>query len=145
MIILGPQYLFVGRPCELFAPECRAFSRAVLNQARHLLIQANIVNIHAEEQENIEVPKITSNLSALGQDRLVLHMEGIMLYSCFFFFHSIFNTVLSGHNWHTVRTTSDKQISRTFQGIFKDKLQFSRSKIYWINQHCLTPFDHPIV
>ena len=129
MIILGPQYLFVGRPRKLLAPELRAYSRTVLNQG-HPLIQANIANIHVEEQENIEVPKITSNLSALGQDRLVLHMEGIMLYSCFFFFHSIFNTVLSGHNWHTVRTTSDKQISRTFQGIFKDKLQFSRSKIY---------------
>ena len=129
MIILGPQYLFVGRPRKLLAPELRAYSRTVLNQG-HPLIQANIANIHVEEQENIEVRKITSNLSALGQDRLVLHMEGIMLYSCFFFFHSIFNTVLSGHNWHTVRTTSDKQISRTFQGIFKDKLQFSRSKIY---------------
>ena len=29
-----------------------------------------------------------------------------------------------------VRTTSDTQISRTFQGFFKDKLRFSRTKIY---------------
>ena len=29
-----------------------------------------------------------------------------------------------------VRTTSDILISRTFQGFFKDKLQFSRTKIY---------------
>ena len=28
-----------------------------------------------------------------------------------------------------VRTTSDKHISRTFQGFFKDKLQFSRAEI----------------
>ena len=32
-----------------------------------------------------------------------------------------------GSDW-----TSDKQISRTFQGSFKDKLQFSRTKIYLI-------------
>ena len=36
-----------------------------------------------------------------------------------------------------VRTTSDKEISRTFQGFFKDKLQFSRTKIYLINRHSL--------
>ena len=40
---------------------------------------------------------------------------------------------------YMVRTTSDKQISRTFQGFFKDKLQFSRTKIYSINQPSLTP------
>ena len=45
---------------------------------------------------------------------------------------------------YIVCTTSDKQISRTFQGFFKDKLQFSRTKIYLINRHSLTPFDHPI-
>ena len=39
-----------------------------------------------------------------------------------------------------VRTTSDKQISRTFQGFFQDKLQFSRTTIYSINRHSLTPF-----
>ena len=39
-----------------------------------------------------------------------------------------------------VRTTSDKQISRTFQWFFKDNLQFSRSKIYLINRHFLTPY-----
>ena len=38
-----------------------------------------------------------------------------------------------------VRTASDKQISRTFQGFFKDKLQFSRTKIYLINWLSLTP------
>ena len=32
-----------------------------------------------------------------------------------------------------VCTTSDKQILRTFQGFFKDKLQFTRTKIYLIN------------
>lgn len=67
MIILGPQHLFVGHPCKLFALKCRAYSKAVLNQG-HPLIQANIANIHVEDRENIEVPKITSNLSALGQD-----------------------------------------------------------------------------
>ena len=47
-----------------------------------------------------------------------------------------------GSDW-----TSDKQISRTFQGFFKHKLQFSRTKIYLINRHSFTkphPFDHPI-
>ena len=39
-------------------------------------------------------------------------------------------------------TTSDKQISRTFQGFFYDKLQFSMVKIYEINHYSLTP--HPI-
>ena len=39
-----------------------------------------------------------------------------------------------------VRTTSDILISRTFQGFFKDKLQFSRTKIYSKNQHSLSPF-----
>ena len=43
-----------------------------------------------------------------------------------------------------VCTTSEKQISRTFQGFFKDKLQFLRTKIYLINWHSLTPFDYPI-
>ena len=36
----------------------------------------------------------------------------------------------------------DKQISKIFEGFFKDKLQFSRTKIYSINQHSLTPFEH---
>ena len=110
----------MGRPCELFAPECKAFSRAVLNQARHLLIQANIANIHVEEQENIEVPKTTSNLSALGQDRLVLHMEGIMLYSCFFFLlnfqYSPFWPQLA-HGSYNFRQTNFKDFSRNFQGV----------------------------
>ena len=39
-----------------------------------------------------------------------------------------------------VRTISDKHISRTFQGFFKDKLQFSRTEIYAINRHSSTPF-----
>ena len=44
-----------------------------------------------------------------------------------------------------VCTTSDKQISRTFQEFFKDKLQFSRTTIFLLNsRHSLTPFDHPI-
>ena len=44
-----------------------------------------------------------------------------------------------------VCTTSDKQISRTFQEFFKDKLQFSRTTIFQLNRrHSLTPFDHPI-
>ena len=44
-----------------------------------------------------------------------------------------------GSDW-----TSDKQISRTFLGFFKDKLQFSRTKIYLINWHSFTsPRPHP--
>ena len=44
-----------------------------------------------------------------------------------------------------VCTTSDKQISRTFQEFFKDKLQFSTTTIFLLNRrHSLTPFDHPI-
>ena len=42
-------------------------------------------------------------------------------------------------SWPIVRTTSDKQISRAFQGFFRDKLRFLRSKIYLINRHSLTP------
>ena len=45
---------------------------------------------------------------------------------------------------YMVHTTSDKQISRTFQGFFKDKLQSLRTKIYLINSHSLSPYDHPI-
>ena len=45
---------------------------------------------------------------------------------------------------YMVDTTSDKQISRTFQGFFKDKLQSLRTKIYLINSHSLSPYDHPI-
>ena len=46
---------------------------------------------------------------------------------------------------HKVCTTSDKQISRTFQEFFKDKLQFSRTTVFLLNRrHSLTPFDHPI-
>ena len=37
-------------------------------------------------------------------------------------------------------TTSDKQNSKTFQGLFKDKSWFSMTKIYAISQHSLTPF-----
>ena len=36
--------------------------------------------------------------------------------------------------WNMVRTSSDTQISRTFGGFFKDKLQFSRTKIYSFNK-----------
>ena len=119
MIILGPQYLFVGRPRKLLAPELRAYSRTVLNQG-HPLIQANIANIHVEEQENIEVPKITSNLSALGQDRLVLHMEGIILYSCFFF-----STQFSIQPFLATTGTRFVQLqTNKFQGLFKE---FSRT------------------
>ena len=35
--------------------------------------------------------------------------------------------------------SSYKQIARTFQGFLKDKLQFSRTKIYLKNWHSLTP------
>ena len=47
---------------------------------------------------------------------------------------------------YMVCTTSDKQISRTFQGFFKDKLQFSRTKICLIksaffNPHLITLLD----
>ena len=43
-----------------------------------------------------------------------------------------------------VRIASDKQISWTFPGFFKEKLQFSRTKIlYSINRHSLTPFWTP--
>ena len=45
---------------------------------------------------------------------------------------------------YMVHTTSDKQISRTFQGFFNDKLQSLRTKIYLINSHSLSPYDHPI-
>ena len=44
---------------------------------------------------------------------------------------------------HTIMvgTTSDKQISRTFQGFAQDKLQSSRTNIYSMNRHPLTaPF-----
>ena len=41
-----------------------------------------------------------------------------------------------------VCTTWDKQILRTFQGFFKDKLQFTRTKIYLINRHSLIPLKH---
>ena len=106
MIILGPQYLFVGRPRKLLAPELRAYSRTVLNQG-HPLIQANIANIHVEEQENIEVPKITSNLSALGQDMLARSSHGryhaVLLLLSLNFQYSPFWQQLA-----QVRTTSDK-------------------------------------
>ena len=36
-------------------------------------------------------------------------------------------------NKDMVRTTADEQTSRTFQGSFKDKLQFFRTKIYSVN------------
>ena len=42
-----------------------------------------------------------------------------------------------------VHTTSDKPISRTFQGFFKDKLQFAGTKNYSTNQHSLTLFWTP--
>lgn len=42
-----------------------------------------------------------------------------------------------------VRTKSVKEISRTFQGFSKAKLQFSRTKIYSKNQHSLSPFWTP--
>ena len=43
---------------------------------------------------------------------------------------------------YMVCTTWDKQISRTFQGFFKDKLQFTRTKIYLINRHSSIPLKH---
>ena len=116
----------MGRPCELFAPECRAFSRAVLNQARHLLIQANIANIHVEEQENIEVPKITSNLSALGQDMLARSSHGryyaVLLLLSYNFQYSPFWPQLEQRSYN-FRQTNFKDFSRNFKGqitIFKE-------------------------
>ena len=44
----------------------------------------------------------------------------------------------------TVQLQINKFHARTFQGFFKENLHFSRTKIYLINQHSLTPFDHPI-
>ena len=44
------------------------------------------------------------------------------------------------HGSYNFRQTHFKYFSR----IFKDKLQFSRTKIYLINRHSLTPLDHPI-
>ena len=121
MIILGPQYSFVGRPCKLFAPG--AYSRAVLNQARHPLIQANIANIHVEERENIEVPKITSNLSALGQDMLARSSQGryyavLLLLSLNFQYSPFWPQLAQGS--YNFRQTNFKEFSRTnynFQGV----------------------------
>ena len=44
------------------------------------------------------------------------------------------------HGSYNFRQTHFKYFSR----IFKDKLQFSRTKIYLINRHSSTPVDHPI-
>ena len=44
------------------------------------------------------------------------------------FYYTNFTVVLN-----MVHTTSDNQILRTFQGFFKDKLQFLRIEIYSIN------------
>ena len=52
--------------------------------------------------------------------------------------HLLKNTIITTK----VRAT-DKQISRTFRGFFKDKWQFSRTKIHVINRHSLTPFWSP--
>lgn len=43
-----------------------------------------------------------------------------------------------------VHTTSGNQILRNFQGFFKAKLQFLRTKIYLINWHSLPPYDQTI-
>ena len=57
--------------------------------------------------------------------------------ACFVFF-------FSRRSLPMVRIASDKQISWTFPGFFKEKLQFSRTKIlYSINRHSLTPFWTP--
>ena len=40
---------------------------------------------------------------------------------------------------YMVHTISDKQLSSTFQGFFKEKLQFSRTKIYSITRPSFTP------
>ena len=56
---------------------------------------------------------------------------------------TINSELLTSKRFNMIRTTSDKQISRTFQGFFKHKLLFSRTKIYLIHPHSLTPFDHP--
>ena len=54
------------------------------------------------------------------------------------FYYTNFTVVLN-----MVHTTSDNQILRTFQGFFKDKLQFLRIEIYSINWHSLTLFWTP--
>ena len=47
---------------------------------------------------------------------------------------------IKGHtNQSMVRTTSDKQTPRTFQGFFKDK-----DILILQTRHSLTPFDHSI-
>ena len=115
----------MGRPRKLLAPELRACSRTVLNQG-HPLIQANIANIHVEEQENIEVPKITSNLSALGQDMLARSSHGryyavLLLLSCNFQY-SPFWPQLEQRSYN-FRQTNFKDFSRNFKGqitIFKE-------------------------
>ena len=115
----------MGCPRKLFAPELRAYSRAVLNQG-HPLIQANIANIHVEEQENIEVPKITSNLSALGQDMLARSSHGryyavLLLFSLNFQYSPFWPQLAQGS--HKFRQTNFKDFSRNFQGhitIFKE-------------------------
>ena len=46
------------------------------------------------------------------------------------------------HTWFVQLQTNT--FPRTFQGFFKGKFQFSRTKIYLINRHSLTPSDHLI-
>ena len=53
------------------------------------------------------------------------------------FITGMFTVYSRATNYTMVHTTSDKQISRTFQG-------FSRPKIYLINRQSLTPFDQLI-
>ena len=44
------------------------------------------------------------------------------------------------HCSHNFKQTNFKDFSRSFQG----KITVLKTKIYLINQHSLTPFDHPI-
>ena len=72
--------------------------------------------------------------SKIIRENLTLTFHFVVRTSCYLLL------ILRGYTL-MLGTTSDKQISRTFQGFAKDKLQFSRTDIYSINQHSLTvPF-----
>ena len=72
--------------------------------------------------------------SKIIRENLTLTFHFVMRTSCYLLL------ILRGYTL-MLGTTSDKQISRTFQGFAKDKLQFSRTDIYSINRHSLTvPF-----
>ena len=76
-----------------------------------------------------------------GKTKKSKHLKGSSQFHCYWWTLMLIIMVLFLR--YMVRTTSDKQISRTFQRFLKDKLQFSRSNIYSINQHSFTPFWTP--